>query len=184
MQGLLSPDEPLGSESPQKSREVTSRIQEGGRTEFGLVMSSSLTFNILGQSAREGPLNPPPNSEPALPRPARPDPAPRLAKPSYRGAAAYHRPPSPSLQAGNSYPTTPSPPTLALFLWLLLTSPSPAPPSQPSPPTISHLVLVLSRRGHWVLLLLHSGLLPLLSVGEAGGLRGACASGRGSLRGP
>lgn len=175
IQGLLSPDEPLGSESPQKSREVTSRIREEGRTEIGLAMSSSLTFNTLGQSAGEGPLNPPPKSEPGLPRPARP--------PSI-GAAARHCPTSPSLQAGNPYPTTPTALILAFFLWPPLASLSPAPRSQPSPPTFPHLVLVLSRRGHWVLLLLHSGLLPLLSIGEAGGLRGACASGRGSLRGP
>lgn len=35
-----------------------------------------------------------------------------------------------------------------------------------------------------MLLLLHSGLLPLWSIGEAGGLRGARASGRASLQRP
>ena len=35
-----------------------------------------------------------------------------------------------------------------------------------------------------MLLLLHPGLLLLLSIGEAGGLRGAGATGRGNFRGP
>lgn len=67
---------------------------------------------------------------------------------------------------------------LPLFLhsWL-----RPTPGPAPSLMLIPHLALVLGWMGRWLLLLLNSGLLPLLHIGGARGLRGASGSGGGSL---
>lgn len=129
MQRLLSSDGPLGGESAQRSREINSKIQAAGRTKVGRMMISSLTFNILGQGAREDPPNPPPNSEPVLlSHSVRPHPALAPARPSSRRALSYHYPTSPTLEAGNSYPTTHTSLILALVLWLLNLPPYRQPP--------------------------------------------------------
>lgn len=95
-----------------RGAEINSRLQEGGRSEVGLLMISSLLFNFLGQGAREGPPNPPPNSEavcsPCLP--VGPHPAPDPARLSSRSAFSCHCPTIPTAEAENSYPTTPHPP--------------------------------------------------------------------------